>query len=654
MSGKVLNSQEIKNLPSMTEEEQISIIRKLGWEQVQYAVPVLVDMLPHSSGGVRESIVDALIEIGGIDAVERLVELIWHSDFTARNEAIRTIEGIGETGLPVLHPLLSHNDQDIRKFVVDILGNIASSKSIKPLIKLVDDPDVNVRAAVAESLGKMGGIESVPSLIKLLNDKDWVKMYAIESLACFHHPDVLPVLLPFVDNDNPMIAMAAMKAVSEQGDEKTIKILLSKLGKKSEVIDSFLILSIGIIISRLDLKPDQEEVECLTKHIHVILDNLQNEDLEAVEMAALLLSKIHSPKAVNSIVSYALQQEEIPEIVQDILSNSDELIVDSILSQIRIDNSYNLSFFIECLGSAALSKSLPFLYQCLEEGDEDIRIAAIHAIKNINDVSSCDELIPLLEDPIGHIRRASANALGEMKYFEAVPLLLYTMADKFEDVRMEAANALLKIGGDKVIDRISTLLQNDKEGARAAAAYALSKSDNPAPYEDDLIDALSDMDWKVRKYAVAALGSIKTEKALENLLFMLGDENNEVKMKVITALCSSGREDILDTLILSVKDEDVWIRYETARGLGSFKSAKAIDALIDCLEDESTVVQIAAMESLGKIGNLSRMKKIGEVGEDRVVEAISKLLDSDDFEVQDVAETILYDLRNNAGEDDSL
>ena len=71
-----------------------------------------------------------------------------------------------ESAVPVLSLHMEDEDHDVRKFVVDILGNMGDVAAVPLLIKALDDRDPNVSAAAAENLGKIGDARAIPNLVR--------------------------------------------------------------------------------------------------------------------------------------------------------------------------------------------------------------------------------------------------------------------------------------------------------------------------------------------------------------------------------------------------------------------------------------------------------------------------------------------------------
>ena len=52
-------------------------------------------------------------------------------------------------------------DQDVRKLVLDILGEICNPSAVPVMLAALADPEPNVKAAAAEGLGKLRAVEAV-------------------------------------------------------------------------------------------------------------------------------------------------------------------------------------------------------------------------------------------------------------------------------------------------------------------------------------------------------------------------------------------------------------------------------------------------------------------------------------------------------------
>ena len=99
---------------------------------------------------------------------------------------------------------IDSRDPDVRKFIVDILGDIRDPRSVPALINKLTDPDENIRVASAEALGKIRDRRAVEPL-----------------LACLAH------------YDQSWLDYAAAEALGEIGDERALGPLIAALGRSS-------------------------------------------------------------------------------------------------------------------------------------------------------------------------------------------------------------------------------------------------------------------------------------------------------------------------------------------------------------------------------------------------------------------------------------
>jgi HEAT repeat protein len=114
------------------------------------AVPLLFRALRDVDWRVRKTAVEALVAIGGASVIEGLVQqLSSHDNAGARNSSIEALIHIGAEAVDALLAVLDTPDADVRKFIVDTLGDIRDPRAVPALINRLEDHDENIRVAVA-------------------------------------------------------------------------------------------------------------------------------------------------------------------------------------------------------------------------------------------------------------------------------------------------------------------------------------------------------------------------------------------------------------------------------------------------------------------------------------------------------------------------
>src|SRR5512141_62081 len=106
------------------------------------AVPLLLRALGDTDWRVRKTAVEGLVALGGDDVTTGLVRRLSAEDNAgARNSAIEALVQIGAAAVGPVMPLLDTADPDVRKFAVDVLGDIRDVRAVPRLIEKLKDAD---------------------------------------------------------------------------------------------------------------------------------------------------------------------------------------------------------------------------------------------------------------------------------------------------------------------------------------------------------------------------------------------------------------------------------------------------------------------------------------------------------------------------------
>jgi HEAT repeat protein len=123
-------------------------VLKIGGEQ---ALPILVAALSDSDYMVRKNAVIVLGESGNFLAIPHLVEQL--DDHEMGRHAFDALIRFGRKGLTRLHHLLTDGyTDDIRVRLIDVIGKIGEKRSVKPLLRLLEDPVPAIRLAAIDAL----------------------------------------------------------------------------------------------------------------------------------------------------------------------------------------------------------------------------------------------------------------------------------------------------------------------------------------------------------------------------------------------------------------------------------------------------------------------------------------------------------------------
>lgn len=216
-------------------------------------------------------------------------------------------------------------------------------------------------------------------------------------------------------------------------------------------------------------------------------------------------------------------------------------------------------------------------------------------------------------------RLAAIKKLEELGTFaeEAVPYLVKVLADSSNDIRIAALSALGEINAEwtqteaakSVIPDLLKGLADADKGIRTASAETLDKIDPEWSQSDaaknavsNFVNALFEKDKDVRIAGADALGKIgaAAEKSVSHLLKLLSDENKEVCAAAVAAMGHIGPpEEVTPHLIKTLADSDNDVRKAAIKALGNF-GPTATPQLVEVLADSDEGIRHSASETLEK------------------------------------------------------
>ncbi|MFA5058670.1 MAG: HEAT repeat domain-containing protein, partial [Opitutaceae bacterium] len=198
------------------------------------------------------------------------------------------------------------------------------------------------------------------------------------------------------------------------------------------------------------------------------------------------------------------------------------------------------------LGAPALKP----LLACLDDEDSGIRQRAAGALGKLGDRQAVEPLIKCLKDDDASVQQSAATALGLLGDRQAVDPLIDAFPNADPLVKQSIAEALGLLGDAKAVDVLTGILKDEDAYLRQACAQALSKLKyRPAKTEDNIVYLIALQSWD----EVAKLGA----PALEPLVACLADGSLEVRQGAIAALGQLGDQRAIEPLAGALPDWDL-------------------------------------------------------------------------------------------------
>ncbi|MDY0268186.1 HEAT repeat domain-containing protein [Trichloromonas sp.] len=557
-----------KKLGSDDEEARIQAVRELADLGSHLPMALLYRAMGDASWRVRKEASETFIGLSRAgELAEDVVELLHAQDNAGlRNVAVDILVRLGSRALPVLHEEITCSDADVRKFILDILGEIGDSASLAVMTEALADSDRNVRAAAAENLGKLRNAEALSPLLEAMEEADLLMRFTIlEALGLIGHPLPLERIRGYVED--PLLRKALFDCLGQIDMAEGASLLASGLGDRMGNVREAAVLSLGALYR----SQPQAVAEALARDSKTadlaMAEALASSRLPVVRAALRLVSLVPARHSLVHLLPWLADEELGRKAARAILSLGRPAVV-SLLQDWSNQSERLQAFLCYLAAETGAEEAIEPLLKALDSDNQELVLAAAHALGRLRVVAALPALTEVLRREDAEARRVAQEALGVLAE-ESPEAFLTALAPLMEDARAEtrmAAIAVLgKVNFRMVRPMVFLALKDDSAEVRRSAVSALGG--NPDIEQlDALVLALTDEDADVRRIAAEVLGSLRDRRAV-------------------------------DALALALHDEDPWVRATVLRAIGAIGSDRAGSLIREALGDPVGLVCIAALEA---------------------------------------------------------
>lgn len=538
------------------------------------AVPHLFRALADRDWRVRKTAVEALVGLADEQVIAGLVQaLSSHDNAGARNSAIEALVHLGQAAVEPLLASAGSTDPDVRKFIVDILGEIRDTRSTTVLVERLQDKDENVRVAAAEALGKVRDRRAVDSLLVCLArfDNSWLDYAAAEALGEIGDERALEPLIAALGRSS--LREPVLESLGKIGNVETLAPLLAGLGDPLRIVREVSVTAFMAIYR----KSTPEQRVRMVQTVRAAVDDRAVDFLEEL----LVSSTGDLQKAAIAVLGWTGREGSIRKLLA--LLKEEELEEPTARALSALDRSH-----------------ADFLLEYLQDENALVRRTVARVLGGIGHVRAEESLLSLLDDENGHVRSTAAEALGRLGSRRAVPRLLVLLADEYESVQESAIRALAEIGDESALEGLIKDFTSRDARMRKNIALLLGKFSSEQAIEA-LAFALKDEEHEVRKAVVHALGNLSGKRAYRSLMLAVTDDDPEVRMLAADALGRTGMPEASEALLTLLRDPDLWVRAAAARGLGKTGGERAGQVLAEQIATAADIFLLAIIEVLGRL-----------------------------------------------------
>ncbi len=573
-----MDEKELKQrLSDPDEEVRREAIGEMGGIASEQALKFLEQAIGDSSWRVRKAAAEQIIKFKDSErTIDILISALEAGDNAGkRNTAAEVLERMGAKAVPKLIANLRLRDQEVKKFIVDILGEIREPEALPALIETFKEENDNLRAAAAEALGKLGREEAISPLLELLQEKEpMLRFTALEALAEIGRAGGELPEAPLVRSlTDPMMRKAAYTALGFSRNLKAVPWLIEGLGVPQRSNREAAVIALVNLYECLSNEETKKSVrEAVQEHwILELSKSLKSYSVEVRASSARLLGWLGRGEAAKALI----------ELTKDL--QTQEVATEALIE----------------IGKEASS----VLMESLEEDDDpSLRGLLCYILGKIGEKRAEKVLLKCLKDKEDEAQRFAAVALGEIGSLKALDNLTLMLEGEEEETREAAREALILLGkafSQEVIGSVRRFLNSQNIFVRVNSLKILGEIGGAEELKD-VYFALKDEACQVRRSAVEVLGSKRLEESVNQLSFALADEEAEVRRAAAITLAEMRTPRALEALLMALEDQDVWVRRTAIRGLGESPTRRFREAVRKMLSATSGVIVISAMEVLAE------------------------------------------------------
>ncbi len=580
------------------------------------ALGLLANALGDGSWRVRKAALDLVLLAPAADSIPLLLAgLRDEGNAGRRNSSMEALVRLGPSAVPALAPLVADPDPDLRKFIVDALGNIEAPAVPALLRTALEDPEENVSAAAAEYLGRRRDAAAVPILLRRLGESGgWLTFGCLRALGEIGDASAAPAISALLGE--PGLRKAALEALGRVGDDQAVPHLLDALFSRDRGLRRVAALAAHRLLARCGPgsavtafaagvcgRVDEEFLD-------FVRGLLAQEDPQARAAAATLLGFAPGERMVAILLDalpHASEQDQ--ELLAGVLNGLPEADLPLLAARLLDPSPVVRLRLAGVLGRRGYRESVPLLLTLLDDGIGHVRAAAATALGHIGDPAAVSPLAGLLRDPFPDVREAGMQAIvaigssSQSRRGLVLSLLEPHFSAADEGYAAAAVRIAGRLGGAGLIGKLGLALRDPRGEVRRAAVEAIG-SVGGAEAVDALRVALTDEDVAVRREAVQRLGVTRDAAALPLLLPMLGDEDLWVRVRTVQALGGIAHPEAWRILLAAAAGDPPGPRRLAAvRALGAGKVPGSLAVLTDLAGATDRETGMAAIEALGALGD---------------------------------------------------
>lgn len=529
--GKIQDPKAVKVLLETYKNTDIlkySIVEALGNIAVEEVIPVLIGAL--ESGDMLEyfTAIGALGATESPKAIEVLCKkLLSEEDSGTRRLIFKSLAQIEQANegclksiasdniLEILKGLLDNHDAAEYRYLVEVASAIENEAFAGALLDALQSPEEEISDSAFEGLCKLGNKAVKVALEKIGKVEPPVAVKILRYLEKYPSVEVPNAISMFSQNPDDSLRQTLAKTLGACKCDVSFNTLKDMLNDVDETVRKNAVISVA---GMLDCPG---AIQALIGKFKDINGHVRREACSA--MANTGSSEIVEP--LFGVIA-AEPYGDVREAAASVLAcRKDPVITKKLLEMLDDPNSRIRETISKTIWKCGSTVAVDSLIAKLSDTEWRVIVNSCNSLENMRDLKSIFPLKELLKNGDWQIRIAALSALRAFKSNQLKQFYIPLLADENPQVAKLAVVALSEIG-DKSLD-------------------------------SDFKKYINHSKWEVRYQIVKALGSIKSTSCLELLKQIIEkDDNNAVRSRAILTLAKLGDNTSADIIFNMLDNED--------------------------------------------------------------------------------------------------
>lgn len=490
-----------------------------------------------------------------------------------RTACIDALKQKGPSALPTLRRRLRSKDPDVVMFCLQILGSMPEEEAVPLLLPYLAEENINVAQAAADSLGELRSSRGVEPLLGLLRGDPWLGLAAIVALGKIGESRATAGLIDLVDDET--LWAAALEALGQIGDPAAVGPLCHRLVRTERSFQrDALLRTLASCLGGSEAGRGWEIGQELRASI-------EEEQAQRYIRGALLSEDQALRSAANRVVRALSFRALYPALIEH-------------LDQEAYDGP--TVPFLAALADPAEAESI--LTAAATHPRPGVRGAALRILGLRDDGWGGPLVLARLDDPdpwvVAQAVRTLARCGPAGSFLQVLPLLLHPA----EEIAARALEALPAMARAADLDSLAELIARTPPGRELLAYVELSRRLDGARFIDVWLGRLRGAPHELLRSLVRALGSSPSRGIRDRLLELLEHPSSAIRSVVIEVLARPENADLGPELHRRLLT-DPECRYSLVRALGRLRHVPASDDLLAFYPEASALEKLAVLDAVG-------------------------------------------------------